>query len=196
MTEHDSEKPKWGISHEKAQALMEQFLESESMRKHCLASEAIMRALAPRFGVDPEMWALVGLLHDLDYNETRDHMERHALVTEQVLLERGVDPQIVEAIKYHNAENLGLTRHEPVHFALTAAETITGMISATALVYPDKKVASVAPKSVKKRMKAKEFARSVNRDHILLCEQIGISLDEFISISLQAMCEISDRLGL
>jgi predicted hydrolase (HD superfamily) len=70
------------------------------------------------------------------------------------------------------------------------------MISATALVYPDKKVASVAPKSVKKRMKAKEFARSVNRDHILLCEQIGISLDDFISISLGAMCGISDRLGL
>ncbi|MBI4963435.1 MAG: HDIG domain-containing protein [Desulfomonile tiedjei] len=196
MTQHEAQKPKWGISHEQAQALMEQFLESESMRKHCLASEAIMRALAPRFGADPEMWALVGLLHDLDYNETRDRMERHTLVTEQILVERGVDPEIVEAIKYHNAENLGLTRQEPIHFALTAAETITGMISATALVYPDKKVASVAPKSVKKRMKAKEFARSVNRDHILLCEQIGISLDEFISISLEAMCGISDRLGL
>jgi len=196
MTQSSAEKQKWGISNEEAHALMEQFLESDGMRKHSLASEAIMRALAPRFGADPEMWALVGLLHDLDYNETRDHMARHTLVTEQVLLEKGVDARIAEAIKYHNAENLGLTRHDPIHFALTAAETITGMISATALVYPDKKVASVAPKSVKKRMKAKEFARAVNRDHIRLCEQIGISLDEFISISLRAMCEISDRLGL
>jgi putative nucleotidyltransferase with HDIG domain len=196
MTPHETQKPKWGISNEEAHALMEEFLEAESMRKHCLASEAIMRALAPRFDADPDMWGLVGLLHDLDYNDTRDHMERHALVTEQVLMEKGVDPQIAEAIKYHNAENLGLTRQNPIHFALTAAETITGMISATTLVYPDKKIASVAPKSVKKRMKAKEFARSVNRDHILLCEKIGISLDEFISISLQAMGEISDRLGL
>lgn len=196
MTRQSAERLKWGISNEEAHALMEELLEAEGMRKHCLASEAIMRALAPRFGADPEMWGLVGLLHDLDYNETRDHMERHTLVTEQILLEKGVDPQIAEAIKYHNSENLGLTRRDPIHLALTAAETITGMISATTLVYPDKKIASVAPKSVKKRMKAKEFARSVNRDHILLCEQIGISLDEFISISLRAMCEISDRLGL
>lgn len=196
MPEQDSIKLKWGISNEEAHALMEQFLESESMRKHCLASEVIMKALAPRFHADPEMWALVGLLHDLDYNETRDQMDRHGLVTEKILLERGVDPQIVEAIKYHNAENLGLTRQSPIHFALTAAETITGMITATALVYPDKKVASVAPKSVKKRMKAKEFARSINREHILLCEQIGISIDEFISTSLRAMSQISDRLGL
>jgi putative nucleotidyltransferase with HDIG domain len=196
MTAHDMGRAKWGISNEEAHALIEEFLDAESMRKHCIASEAIMRALAPRFGADPDMWGLVGLLHDLDYNETRDHMDRHALVTAQILLEKGVDPQIVDAIKYHNAENLGLTRHEPIHFALTAAETITGMISATALVYPDKKVASVVLKSVKKRMKAKEFARSVNRDHILLCEQIGLSLDDFISISLQVMSEISDRLGL
>ncbi len=185
-----------GISREEALALMEQYLESESMRKHCLASEAIMRALAPRFDADPELWGLVGLLHDVDYNETRDTMNRHGLVTEKILLERGVDHSVTEAIEYHNAGNLGLTRTEPIHFALTAAETITGMIVATALVYPDKKVASVKPGSVKKRMKAKEFARSVNRDHIRLCEVIGISLDDFITISLEAMTGISDRLGL
>ncbi|MBM3300317.1 MAG: HDIG domain-containing protein [Deltaproteobacteria bacterium] len=175
---------------------MEEYLEADSMRKHCLASEAIMRALAPRFGEDPDMWGLTGLLHDLDYNETRDQMNRHTLETAKILAERGIDPQIVEAIQYHNAENLGLTRTKPIHFALTAAETITGMIVATTLVYPDKKVASVNSKSVKKRMKAKEFARSVNRDHIRLCEEIGISLDEFIAISLEAMTGISEELGL
>ena len=84
----------------------------------------------------------------------------------------------------------------PIHFALTAAETITGMIVATTLVYPDKKLASVKPKSVKKRMKAKEFARAVNRDHIRLCEEIQIGLDDFVVISLQAMNGISDQLGL
>lgn len=185
-----------GISRAEAVALMEQHLETDSMRKHCLASEAIMTALAPRFGVDPELWGLVGLLHDIDYNETREEMNRHGLVTEKILLERGMDPSVAEAIKYHNAGNLGLTRTEPIHFALTAAETITGMIVATTLVYPDKKLASVKPGSIKKRMKAKEFARSVNRDHIRLCESIGISLDDFIAISLDAMKSISDPLGL
>jgi uncharacterized protein len=186
----------WGISNDSAHALMEQHLESDSMRKHCLASEAIMRALAPRFGEDTELWGLTGLLHDLDYNETRENMSQHGLVTERILLEKGVDPSIIEAIKYHNAGNLGLTRTLPIHFALTAAETITGMIVAAVLIHPDKKVASLQPKSIKKRMKAKEFARSVNRDHILLCEQIGISLDDFIALSLEAMTSVSVRLGL
>lgn len=175
---------------------MEQYLHTESMRKHCVASEAIMRELAPRFNADPDMWGLIGLLHDVDYNDTKDKMDQHALLTERILLERGVAGEIAEAIKYHNAENLGLTRSEPIHFALTAAETMTGMIVAAALVNPDKKLSSVKVKSVKKRMKAKEFARSVNREHILLCEQIGIPLEEFIEISLVAMCKISERMGL
>lgn len=190
------ESREWGMTREEAVALMEEHLDTESMRKHCLASEAIMRALAPRFGEDPEKWGLIGLLHDLDYNETKDRMGQHTLLTERILSEKGIHPEILEAIKYHNAENLGLTRNQPVHFALTSGETITGMIVATTLVYPDKKIASVKPKSVKKRMKAKEFARSVNRDHIRLCEAMDIPLDEFIVISLEAMGTISDELGL
>ncbi|MBI5570062.1 MAG: HDIG domain-containing protein [Desulfomonile tiedjei] len=186
----------WGISRQDALALMEQCLEADSMRKHCLASEAIMRALAPRFGEDPDLWGLAGLLHDLDYDETRDTMSRHTLVTEKILLERGVHPEITDVIKYHNAENLGLTRSKPIHFALTAAETITGMIVAAALVLPDKKLSSLKPQSVKKRMKAKEFARSVNRDHIKLCEEISIPLEEFIAISVEAMRGISAQLEL
>lgn len=187
---------RWGISREQALKLMEDSLEADSMRKHCLASEAIMRQLAQRFGEDPDMWGLAGLLHDLDYNETRHTMDRHGLVTEKLLSERGVDREIIDAIKYHNAENLGLVRSKPIHFALTAAETITGMVVATTLVYPDKKLSSVKPKSVKKRMKAKEFARSVNRGHIMLCEELGMTLDEFIEVSLQAMTAIDEELGL
>jgi len=186
----------WGISRERALELIEQYLEAESIRKHCLASEAIMRALAPRFGEDPELWGLVGLLHDLDYNETRDRMDQHTIITGEILRAHGAREPVIEAIQSHNAENLGITRNKPVHLALTAAETITGLIVATALVYPDKKLASVKPKSVRKRMKEKEFARSVNRDHIRLCEQLGMSLDEFIEVSLDAMRGISDRLGL
>jgi putative nucleotidyltransferase with HDIG domain len=175
---------------------MEQYLETDSIRKHCLASEAIMRALAARLGADPEMWGLTGLLHDIDYNETRDDMPQHTLVAEKILIEKGVDREIIEAIKSHNAENLGLTRTEPIHFALTAAETITGMLVAASLVTPERKLSAVKVKSVKKRMKAKEFARSVNRDHIRLCEHIGIPLDDFIELSLEAMNGISDQLEL
>jgi putative nucleotidyltransferase with HDIG domain len=175
---------------------MEQYLETDSMRKHCLASEAIMRDLAPRFGGDPDMWGLAGLLHDIDYNDTKDTMDQHGLMTASILEQRGVDPRIIDAIKYHNAENLGLVRSETIHIALTAAETITGMLVAAALINPDKKLSSLKVKSVKKRMKAKEFARSVNRDHILLCEQIGIPLDEFIELSIGSMCKIADTLGL
>ncbi|MEW6351628.1 MAG: HDIG domain-containing metalloprotein [Thermodesulfobacteriota bacterium] len=187
---------KWGIDRDQAIALMEEYLDADNLQKHSLATEAIMRALAPRLGGDPEMWALVGLLHDLDYNQTKEHMTQHTLITEKTLRERGVDPAIGEAIKFHNAENLGLTRTEPIHFVLTASETITGMIVAATLVYPDKKIASVKAKSIKKRMKEKEFARSVNRDHIRLCEQVGMTLDEFIAVSLEAMAGISGRLGL
>ncbi|HTY25675.1 MAG TPA: HDIG domain-containing protein [Desulfomonilaceae bacterium] len=190
------ESSKWGISREEALRLMEQYLETDALRKHSLATEAIMRSLALRFGEDPEMWGIVGLLHDIDYNETRDNMEQHALVTERILLDKGVDQSIPDAIKHHNAENLGLTRNLPIHWALTAAETMTGMIVAATLVNPDKKLSSLKAKSVKKRMKAKEFARSVNRGHILLCEQIGLNLDDFIGISLEAMGSISDQLGL
>jgi putative nucleotidyltransferase with HDIG domain len=186
----------WGITRDAAVALMEQYLETDSMRKHCLASEAIMRDLAPRFGGDPDMWGLAGLLHDIDYNDTKDTMDQHGLMTASILEQRGVDPGIIDAIKHHNAENLGLVRSETIHIALTAAETITGMLVAAALINPDKKLSSLKVKSVKKRMKAKEFARSVNRDHILLCEQIGIPLDEFIEVSIGSMCKIADALGL
>ncbi len=185
-----------GITREDARALMEEKLQEDGLRKHSLAAEAIMRALAPRFGADAETWGLVGVLHDLDYNETKEQMDRHGLLTERMLLERGVDPGIAGAIKYHNAENLGLVRSDPVHFALTAGETITGMIIAAALVNPEKRIAALKAKSIKKRMKAKEFARSVNRDHIRLCEDAGIPLDEFIVISLEAMAGIHEELGL
>lgn len=184
------------MSRQEALELMERHLDAPNMRKHSLASEAIMRRLADRLGEDPERWGLAGLLHDLDYNETREAMDRHTLLTADILAEKGFDPEIIDAIKRHNAENLGLERTTNFHLLLTAAETITGLIVAAALVNPDKKISSVKTKSVKKRMKAKEFARSVNRDHIRLCEEAGIPLDEFIELSLAAMTDISDELEM
>ncbi len=179
-----------------ARALMERSLADERLRRHSLASAAVCAALARRLGHDPESWAVAGLLHDLDYDQTAGDMARHGLLTAEMLAPLGVDPAVIAAIKAHNAENLGLTRSTPLDFALTCGETITGLVMATAMVYPDKKLMSVKPKSVVKRMKEKAFAASVNRGHILLCAELGLSLEEFAALAVTAMREISDQLGL
>lgn len=189
-------KKKCGISRPEACDLMKKYLPQDNMQKHSLATEAVMRALAEKLGFDPDVWGIAGLLHDLDYSETKDHMEKHGLLTEQILKEKGVSKEITDAIKSHNADNLEFERKEIFEHAITCAECITGMIVATTLVYPDKKIAGVKPKSITKRMKQKEFARSVNRDYILECEKIGIPLADFAVLSLDAMKGIGEDLGL
>jgi len=185
-----------GISREDAVKLMEEFLQGDNLRKHCYATEAVMRAMAERLRYDPEAWGIAGLLHDLDYEETKDQPSQHGLKTAEILGERGVSPEIMEAIKAHNAEALGIDRKTDFDIALTCSECITGMVVATALVYPDKKISSVKPSSIIKRMKQKEFARNVNRDLIRKCEDLHIPLEEFAELSLKAMAKISDKLGL
>jgi putative nucleotidyltransferase with HDIG domain len=170
-------------------------VKTENLVRHCQATEAIMRTLAGRLGHDENLWGVAGLLHDLDFESTKDTPERHGLVTAELLADQDVPQELVEAVKEHNAEALGLTRSE-FGKALSAAETITGLIVATALVYPDKKVAGVKPKSIRKRMKEKAFARNVDRSMILLCEEVGVPLAEFIDLSLAAMKDIAGDIGL
>ena len=177
-------------------ALVEKHLGNENLRNHSLASEAIMRALARRLGEDEDKWGLAGLLHDLDYDLTKDDPASHGLKTAEWLKELKVDDEIVKAILAHNAEALGISRETPFELALTAAETMTGMVVATALVYPDKKIRSVKPKSILKRMKEKQFAKGANREMILLCEDIGIPIAEFATLSLEAMSQIDKEIGL
>jgi putative nucleotidyltransferase with HDIG domain len=186
----------YGISREGALALVRGRLKNKNLVNHCLATEAVMQALARRFGADPQMWGLAGLLHDLDA-ETRPDLETHTHETAALLEERGVAPEIIEAIRMHNeTAQDGRRRHEVFHHALAAGETITGLIAATALVYPDKKLASVQPKSVRKRYKEKQFAAGADRETIAECEKIGIPLDEFCEISLRAMQEVAGEIGL
>ena len=163
---------------------------------HCLASEAVMRALARRLGEDEERWGLTGLLHDIDVEVTGADPKVHALKAEELLKEFSLDEEMIEAIRMHNDKATGIPRTTRFHHALAAGETITGLIYTTALVYPDKKLASVKYKSVRKRMKEKAFAARVNREHILECEKIGIPLDEFIQLSVDAMREIAEDIGL
>ena len=155
-----------------------------------------MRSLARKFDEDEDLWGMAGLLHDLDYQVTGENSEEHGLETEKILMEKNVSPAIIDAIKKHNAEGLGLERSRRIEFALTCAETITGMIVATALIYPDKKLASVKPKSVTKRMKTKHFARAVSRERIMECERMGMELNDFVALSLEAMRGVADEIGL
>lgn len=184
------------IKRSEALELLHKYIQNERMIAHSLASEAVMRALARRLKADEEKWALAGLLHDLDVEITHADPYTHALETARILTEMGIDPDVVDAIKMHNEMATGQERNTVFQHALAAGETITGLITATAMVYPDRKVASVKPKSVVKRMKEKAFAASVKRENIMECEKIGIPLDEFAAISILAMTEIGSDLGL
>jgi len=191
-----TDKSELGISPEEVKEIFHQYVRTDALTKHCLATEAIMRALARRLGKDETLWGVTGLLHDLDFEETKEDPPSHTLKTAQILGEKGANEVIIQAIKAHNAEALGMQRTDHLHFALTSAENITGLIVATALVYPDKKLASVKVSSVIKRMKEKAFAKNVRREAILECQRLGLSLEEFVEISLRAMQEMSQDLGL
>jgi putative nucleotidyltransferase with HDIG domain len=179
-----------------AWALLREHVRAEGMIRHCLASEAVLRALARRLGEDEELWGLAGLLHDLDVEITGADLSVHGLKSAEILSAKGYPPELVEAVRLHNEGAHGVKRSARLHKALAAGETITGLITATALVYPDKRLSSVKASSVVKRMKEKGFAASVDRGVILECEQIGLPLPEFAELALGAMRGISGQLGL
>lgn len=184
------------MTRDEAEALLKKYVKNERMLDHSYAAEAVLRALARRLGRNEEKWGLAGLLHDIDIEAVSGDMALHGCEAERILAEAGLDPEIVDAVKRHNEASCGQPRQTEFQHALAAGETVTGLIVATALVYPDRKIAGVKVKSVTKRMKEKAFAASVNRDTIRECETIGLPLDEFVEISLGAMRGIADRLGL
>jgi putative nucleotidyltransferase with HDIG domain len=184
---------------ERAQALelLRTHVKNENLVKHCIASEAVLRALAARLGADAELWGLAGLLHDIDVELTAGDPKRHTLEAERLLKAQGLPESLIEAVILHNeAAHEGRRRSEPFHRALAAGETVTGLITATALVYPDRKVAGVKASSVIKRMNDKRFAASVDRSIIMECEALGLPLQEFVELSLAAMRSVAGDLGL
>jgi uncharacterized protein len=184
------------LSRAEALSLLKEHIKNENLQRHCFATEAIMRKLAERVGADQELWGLTGLLHDLDLELTRDDQSHHALRAAQLLSPKGFPPEALQAIKAHNGEVLGIKRETPFDHALASAETVTGLIVATALVQPDKKVASVKTRSVTKRMKERRFAGKVKWGKNFECEMLGISLADFVTLSIEAMRGISKDLGL
>ena len=184
------------MDHQQAFELLKQYVKQDSMLKHSLASEAVMKAIANKLGRDEEKWGLAGLLHDIDVEITNADSMTHGQVSIDILKPLGVDADVIEAISMHNECSAKEPRSKEFHYALAAGETITGLITATTLVYPDKKIAGVKPKSVVKRMKEKNFAASVKRENIMECELIGIPIPEFAELAIAAMQTISADLGL
>jgi putative nucleotidyltransferase with HDIG domain len=180
---------------EAAWGLLTEFTQSESLRKHALAVEACMRAYARKLGGDEELWGLTGLLHDFDY-ERWPSREDHPYRGNEILAERGWPKEIQRAIMSH-AEYSGVTRDTPMEKALFACDELAGFITASALVKPGKSLAEVEAKSVRKKMKDKAFARSVNRDDIVNgSADLGVELEEHIAFCIEAMKGIAGELGL
>lgn len=155
------------------------------MLRHAEASEAVMRALAGRFGEDAELWGLTGLLHDVDYPLTKDAPERHGM-TAMELIGGGLPEEALRAIRAHNSECTGELPQTRMDFSLRAAETITGLVMAAALMRPTG-MDGMEAKSLKKKMKDKAFAASVSRERIRECERAGLALDDFLALAIQAM---------
>lgn len=184
------------LPREEAVALLRKFVKNEKMIAHSLASEAVLQSLGNHLGRNAAAWAQAGLLHDLDVEVTNADPYLHGPEAAKWLDEMGIDADVVDAIRMHNEIATGETRSTEFQHALAAGETITGLIMATAMVYPDKKIASVKTKSVTKRMKEKAFAASVKRENIMECELIGIPIDQFAALAIAAMVEIADEIGL
>ncbi|RLI09873.1 phosphohydrolase [Candidatus Bathyarchaeota archaeon] len=153
-----------------------------------------MRALARELGEDEELWGLTGLLHDLDYEETKGDFSRHGLRSAE-LLEGKLPQEALHAIMAHN-DLTGVKPEGKLDLALRAADALSGLIVATALVMPNKKLAEVKLSTLRKKFKAKDFARGADRDRIRLCEQLGLSLERFLELGLEAMKAIASDLGL
>ncbi|MFZ4412751.1 MAG: HDIG domain-containing metalloprotein [Bacteroidales bacterium] len=184
------------MSRAEALEILKRYVKQENMIKHSLASEAVMRALAVKLNQDADKWALAGLLHDVDVEITNADPLLHGQKAIEILSPFGIDAEVIDAISMHNEMSAKAERTTVFHHALAAGETITGLITATTMVYPERKLEFVKPKSVVKRMKEKNFAASVKRESILECELIGIPIAEFAEISIAAMNTISDELGL
>ena len=187
------------ISREKAVEILNRHLKNRNLFRHCLAVEAAMKGLAEYFNEDKEKWGIVGLLHDGDWEETKNNPQLHTIkMVEWLKEEKEEDKEILRAIFSHNFAHNGQNQPQSkIEWALYTCDELTGLIFATALVMPNRKLALVTVESVLKKFPSKSFAAGVNREQIKMCqEKLGLPLDKFIEIVLRAMKKISYQLGL
>jgi putative nucleotidyltransferase with HDIG domain len=176
-------------------ALLQQYIQKEHLIKHMLSVEACMRAMAKELNENSDNFGLAGLLHDIDYELTNETPEKHGLVGAEILEKQGVSQEIIQAIKAHSHFS-GEMRETKMAKALFALDPLSGLLIASALMTPDKKLAFISVPFVLKRFKEKRFAAGANRDQIKTCEEWGLALDRLLEISIDAMQEISEDLGL
>ena len=182
-------------SREEAWELLTEFVESQSLRRHCLAVETAMRAYAEHFGESPHEWGIVGLIHDFDY-ERHPTPDLHPTAGASILRERGYPESTVRAILSH-ADYLDVPRDSPLERTLYAVDELTGFIAAVALVRPSKAVADVTAASVRKKMKDKRFAQGVSREDMVRgAEELGIDFDTHVTFVIEAMVANAEALGL
>jgi putative nucleotidyltransferase with HDIG domain len=185
-------------SRDQAWSLVCEFTQSESLRRHMLAVEAAMRAYAPRLNGDADVWGVVGLLHDFDYERYPDvTTDGHPVRGVAILREKGVDEEVLRAILSHASEVTGVQPTTAMEKTLVAVDELTGFIVAVTLVRPSKSVQDVELKSIKKKWKDKAFAAPVNRHEIeQAAANLGVGLDDHIQTVLGAMKERAEVLGL
>lgn len=183
------------MKRETAFDLVQKHVKNRNLVKHMLAVEAIMKALAERLGQNKEQWGLAGLLHDIDYDKTADSPEQHSIIGANMLAELGVAPDIVYAVKVHN-EVHGFLRNSLLDKALYAADPLSGLIVAAALIHPERKLAAIDVPFLINRFHEKSFARGASREQIETCQDLGLSLEQFLELSLRALQAISSELGL
>jgi hypothetical protein len=183
------------ISREESLELLKRYLKNENMIKHSLAVESILKETAKKVNGEEEVWTLAGLLHDLDYEYTKEEPERHSVVSAQILDEL-LPKEAINAIKAHNYKHTMQTPESKLDKLLIAADAVSGLIVASALVMPSKKLSEVTVKTLIKKFKDKSFAAGCDRKRIMLCEDVGIGINEFLESSLNALKNIADKLGL
>lgn len=191
-----------GITYQQAQDLVKQYITEPITKLHLRETEVFMRTLAKKFNEDEEKWGIIGLLHDIDWDLTKNDSSEHCLKAQEILKEAGASDFLIETIISHGYNSDFIPklkekqRSTKIQYCLAAAETLTGIIIAAALVQPDKKLQSVSLDSLKKKFKNKSFAAKCNREIVLECEKADIPLDEFLQIGLSSLQGIANEIGL
>ena len=183
------------ITLQQAFDLVDKKFENKNLKKHVYAVSAIMRQIAEVKDKDTELWEITGLLHDIDFEETKNMPEKHAIRSSEIL-EGQLPIEALHAILAHNHTYTGIVPEKDIDYALISADAISGLVVATALVMPNKKLSDVKEKSILKKFADNAFAKNIDRDRILYCKSLGMSKEEFIEISLMALQKIHEKLGL
>jgi putative nucleotidyltransferase with HDIG domain len=181
------------ITRDEALQLVKENVETKNLVNHMIAVSAIMKKMAEHFGEDTQLWEVVGMLHDIDYEQTKDDFSRHGLVSAEMVKDL-LPEEALHAIKAHN-ELTGVKAEGRMEISLFAADALSGMIVSGALVRPTK-LEGMKAGSIRRRMKDKSFARAVSRENIMRCEEIGIPLSTFLTLGIEAMQSVHAEIGL